>query len=347
MLQTNSTSKNVCLVTKSNSRKVNHFWSGVVYILNQYKVVYDRCFNHLINERIELILTRPLWVILLYEKRFVVILCIVYEWNNVFNIKALRAKGYVNNRGNYVIVWSESIVQKYEKEIGASRGTISGNTTLLKEYTANANEALDEYTAIALRASGTWQYDDTNHTDYPFIEANLISGQRSYTFTSDENGNLILDVYKVMVKTPAGIYIEIEAVDQQNGDYMESFYNGENVTGTPTRYDKTANGIFLDAIPNYNWRLVEDGERGLKVFINRESSYFTYTDTTRKAGVRGTHHKFFYLRPALDYARQNSLNSYPRIEAEYLKLVAEIKKDYAERKKDEQLIITTPIVDNI
>lgn len=239
------------------------------------------------------------------------------------------------------------LVQQYEKEIGATRGTVSGNTNLLKEFTADANEALDEYTALALRASGKWQFDDSNHTDYPFIETDLLSGQRDYTFTLDEEGNLILDVYKVMVKDPNGIYVEIEAVDQQNDDYMESFYNGENTTGIPTRYDKTGNGIFLDVIPNYNWRTAQEGEKGLKIFINRESQYFTYSDTTRKPGVRGTHHKYFYLRPALDYARRNTLTSYPRIEAEFLKLTAEIKKDYGERAKDQQLIITTETICSI
>lgn len=238
------------------------------------------------------------------------------------------------------------IVQQYEKEIGVNRGDVANNTALLKEFTADANLALDDYTALALRASGAWQYDDSNHTDYPTIETDLVSGQRSYLFTEDANSNLILDIYKVMVKSPSGVYYEVEAVDQQNDRDMESFYNGEDVTGTPTRYDKTANGIFLDAIPNYNWRFANEAERGLKVFINRESSHFTYSDTTRKPGVRGTHHKYFYLRPAMDYARRNNLSSYVRLEAEVMKIEQEIKKDYSERAKDEEAIIKAPLIDS-
>lgn len=237
------------------------------------------------------------------------------------------------------------IVQQYEKEIGANRGDIANDTSKLKEFTAQANLALDDYTALALRSSGSWQFDDSNHTDYPFIETDLVSGQRSYLFTSDENGNLILDVYKVMVKSPSGVYYEVDAVDQQNDLDMEGFYNGQNVTGTPTRYDKTGNGIFLDAIPNYSWRIATELERGLKVFINREASYFTYTDTTRKPGIVGTHHKYLYLKPALDYARRNSLNSYVRIEAEIMKIEQEIKKDFNERAKDETPIIKTQLID--
>lgn len=238
------------------------------------------------------------------------------------------------------------IVQQYEKEIGANRDDVASNTARLKEFTALANLALDDYTALALRASGKWQYDDSNHTDYPTIETDLVANQRSYIFTTDEEGNLILDIYKVMVKTPSGVYVEIEPVDQQSDLHMQSFYDDNNVTGIPAKYDKTANGIFLDVLPTYNWRIATELERGLKVFINRESSHFTYSDTTRKAGVRGTHHKYFYLRPALDYARRNSLASYPRIEAEVMKIEQEIKKDYNERAKDEEVIIRTELVDS-
>lgn len=232
------------------------------------------------------------------------------------------------------------IVQQYEKEIGANRGDVASDTNRLKEFTAQANLALDDYTALALRSSGTWQFDDSNHTDYPFIEADLVANQRSYTFTTDENNNVILDVYKVMVKSPAGIYTMIDPVDQQNGEEMESFYNGDDTTGIPTRYDKTGNGIFLDVIPNYSWRIATELEKGLKVFINREASYFTYTDTTRKAGIIGTHHKYLYLKPALDYARRNSLNSYNWLLQEVIKIEAEVKKDYSQREKDKQNILS-------
>lgn len=237
------------------------------------------------------------------------------------------------------------IVQQFEKEIGANRGDVANSTPRLREFTADCNLALDDYTAIALRSSGKWQFDDSNHTDYPTIETDLVSGQRSYTFTSDENGNLILDIYKVMAKSPSGIYYELDTIDQQSDIDAEGFYNGQDVGGTPTRYDKTANGIFLDAIPDYNWRQANEGERGLKVFINREASHFTYTDTTRKPGIRGTHHKYLYLRPALDYARRNNLGSYLRIEAELIKLEQEIKKDYNERAKDETPIIKMQLID--
>ena len=108
------------------------------------------------------------------------------------------------------------------------------------EKTADENLALDKVTGIIFTSSGRWQYDDTNHEDYPIITTNLTSGQRDYTFTTDEQGNLILDIYRVMVKNRDGVFYEIYPVDQQSDEMTDGFWDGQNTEGTPTRYDKTA-----------------------------------------------------------------------------------------------------------
>ena len=55
------------------------------------------------------------------------------------------------------------------------------------------NLALDAFLAIALKACGGWQFDDSNQTKDPIITTDLVSDQRDYHFTTDEQGNLILD----------------------------------------------------------------------------------------------------------------------------------------------------------
>lgn len=228
----------------------------------------------------------------------------------------------------------KGLVQMYEKEIGAPRGTISGDTNRLKEFTADANLAWDEFLAIALPASGTWQYDDSNHTDYPFITTNLVDGQRDYTFTTDESGNLILDIYQVLMRTSTtSPYAKLDPVDQQNDDDTEAFTDGLNTEGVPTRYDKTANGIFLDPIPNANVTA------GLKVLINREPSYFTYTDTTKKPGCPGLFHAYFFLRPASEYARRNNLANQDRLAIKVAQMERDIADYFGKRERDVRDII--------
>jgi len=168
------------------------------------------------------------------------------------------------------------------------------NTTSypLADKVLDINVALDDAIDIAIRSCGIGQYDDTNNTDYPIITTDLNSGQRDYSYTADGSGNLILDIYKVMVANSTGVYQEIPQVDMQSDMWTESFYDGQNVTGQPTKYDRTGNGIIFDVIPNYSYTA------GIKMFINREGSYFTVSDTTKKPGIDGRLHEYLVISPA-------------------------------------------------
>lgn len=200
----------------------------------------------------------------------------------------------------------------------------------IADKTADENLAIDEVFEVIFPAGAKWQFDDSNHTDYPIITTNLEANKRDYTFTTDEQGNLILDVYKVMVKTSAsGEFTEIKAVDQQSDEDMRSFYSGANTTGIPTRYDKTANGIFLDCIPSYN------STGGLKVFINREGSYFTTSDTTKKPGFAGLFHEFIALSPSVRYCKRNKMfDLSDRYERDIEKMKIAIRNHYTSRDRD-------------
>lgn len=236
-----------------------------------------------------------------------------------------------NDTQNYT-----GLVQFYERELGFERGHIAGNTTRLKEFTAETRLAFDNFLTLALPASGKWQLDDTNHADYPIIKTNLVSGQRDYTFTTDEQGNLILDVYRVAILPSATEteYQEIFPVDVQSDNDSLSILQENTDGGAPYWYDKTANGLFLDPIPNYNATL------GLKVYINREASYFTYTDTTKYPGVPGLFHAYFYLYPALEYARRKSLKNENSLARRVAMMEAQIIDYFGKRDRDDRDIIS-------
>lgn len=229
-----------------------------------------------------------------------------------------------NDTTNY-----KGLVQLFEKEVGLELGTISGDTTKLKQFTADVNSAFDDFVELAIKSSGTWQWDDSNHGDYPIVTTNIVASQRDYAFTTDEQNNLILDIYKVFVKSSStGQYDEIYPVDVQSEEDTYDFTSGEDIEGIPYRYDKTANGIFLDPVP------VSSVTNGLKVYINREASYFTYTDTTRKPGVPGILHDYFYLKPAFDYARRKTLAVAVPLEKEVLRCEYKIAEYFSSREKD-------------
>lgn len=220
------------------------------------------------------------------------------------------------------------IAQVYEKEIGAEYGFITGNTTRYASFIADVNLAWDEFLHLAFHADGKWQFDDSGHTDFPIITTNLVANQRDYTFTTDEGGNLILDIDRVLVFGSDGVYREITPKDAQTEKDTNGFWDGQDNTGSPNSYDKTANGIFLDPIPSAN---VTDG---LKIYINREASYFTTSDTTKKPGCPGLYHRYFAIRPAYDYARRNNLSNLNSLTQELLRLEENIKEGFASRNND-------------
>lgn len=212
----------------------------------------------------------------------------------------------------------------------------NSSTYPLADKVQDINLALSDAMALAFEAGGTWQFDDSNHTDYPIITTALVSGQRDYAFTTDEQGNLILDIYKVMARiSSTGQYQEIYPVDVQSGQTTESFYDGQNLTGLPYRYDKTANGIFLDPIPNFN------SSDGLKIYINREGSFFTTSDTTKKPGIDPLCHEYLALVPSYKYARTNSLPNVVRLEKDMMLAEKKIISRYANRERDTENVLTS------
>lgn len=226
-------------------------------------------------------------------------------------------------------------IQLCEDYCGFERGDILNNAIFLQRFTGYINLALDDAWSIILQATGKWHLDDSNQTDYPIITTNLISGQRDYPFTVDGSGNIILEIYRVMVADPSGTFREIYPVDQfqttlktGNLENTDPMYNGLNASGTPTRYSKTGNGIFLDVIPNY----LSNG--GLKVFIDRESSYFNTADTIKKPGFVGIFHQYLALWSSEFYAGVKTLTNLDKLNADKMQMRRDIAEYYARRDKD-------------
>lgn len=228
------------------------------------------------------------------------------------------------------------IIQRIERNVFGpdGDGRITGNSTLFAYFTNDVNMALDRALSIIFNADGRWQFDDSNHTDYPIITTNLVANQRDYSFTTDGSSNLILDIYKVAIlpSATATLYDEVSPADAQSDD--NSVFVEASETGVPSQYDKTANGIFLNPVPNYS------ATNGLKVYISREGSYFTTADTTKKPGIAGIFHEYLVVEPSYRYAMANGLTNMNALASETMRLEREIEKYYSRRAKDERPIMT-------
>jgi hypothetical protein len=223
----------------------------------------------------------------------------------------------------------KGLVQFYEKETERDFGEVSGNVNRLKDFTADANLALDDLFTIGFQESGTWQLDDSGHEEFPIIRADIVSGQQNYTFLKDEQGNFMLDFYKVIVVGPDGEKKVLTPRDVQSQVNVNRFIN--SVPGVPTEYDKTGNGVFFDNIPNY------DLTNGIEIYINREPLYFEYTDGSDVyAGIPGNMHAYLFIHPAEAYAGRKGLKNYNTLARKKAELEQKIAASFAERPRDER-----------
>lgn len=210
-------------------------------------------------------------------------------------------------------------------------GTITGNTNKLLQFTARINRRQDRFIALAFEADGTWQYDDSNYTDFPTATTNIISGQRDYTFDLT-----MLEIEKVMIypSSTATAYVPLTTVDIREAVYVPVALNNPTNVGAPYQYDKTGNSVILDPSPNYSIAA------GLKVIFKRGPSYFLSTDTTKVPGFPSIFHNYLSRGAALDYAIDRNMPIAANLAAQVAEIERQIGIFYGRRAADEKKVIT-------
>lgn len=216
----------------------------------------------------------------------------------------------------------------------------NSNTTNhpLKTKARRLNYALDAYNALALKFGNFAQFDDKNFTNLPISTFDIVSGQRSYKITVDQNSNEILKVWKVFIKkSSAGDFIELDYVDESDESAVQMLLNNSSqATGIPTKYNWFANSVFFDPVFNYN------STGGGKIIYQRTSSYFVSTDTTKTPGIPGIHHMYLARKASLPYLIEKGRDN----KNDIAELIKEDEKDienyFLGRSKDRHSFRITP-----
>jgi len=223
------------------------------------------------------------------------------------------------------------------------RNTNTQNTTTssypLAAKTVDVNNALNQYFILANSVGGNFRpVDDTNQVDYPIMKADVTINKQDYLIYLDATNNQVLEIYKVRLLLPDGVtWVTLKQIDQDtiDDDDLQTV-----VSGIPSEYYVNSNGIFLVQKPNYNMT------EGVEVWFNRTPTYFTVSDTTKKAGIPWVHHEYLALRPSYFYCLQKGL---PQAVDFRLRLFGndgrggmeeDIKKYYRDRNKDFQSVLS-------
>lgn len=221
------------------------------------------------------------------------------------------------------------------------------NSYPLTDLTRNVNRSYDKVVSRILTADGRWEFDDQNATDLPIGTTPLIIGQQDYSFDPT-----FLIVSRVEVQNQDGSWTAMSPFSQSDiprggiPGYIpsQSLTDFLSTNGVPQYYDKMANSIFLYPKPSYQF--LADGVTPalLKVYFQRNVSYFVPTDTTKVPGFSSMFHRILSMEASLDYARAKNLdiglphgkipNSFV---ADLQTLFDDLTEYYSRKSKDENI----------
>jgi hypothetical protein len=214
------------------------------------------------------------------------------------------------------------IIQECERKLFSSDyGRISGNATLLAEFTNRINQALDDIAIKMFQVDNTWSFDDSEHSDFPEATTDLVASQSDYALAST---HMIID--RVEVKDTAGNWRKITPLAEQSLNIPVSDFMDE--PADPIYYTLKSNSIILYPAPNY----AQDDS--LKVFFQRPMEYFASSDTTKTAGFPSLFQKLIPLYASYYYATDNLLESSVLIENQIAKKEKDLKLFMRGRQKD-------------
>lgn len=186
-------------------------------------------------------------------------------------------------------------------------GTISGDTTLLAVFTSLINQMYHRVVAWILEASGEWEWDDSNYTDFPIGTTSLFDNQQDYTLpaaSSTADASTLLKIIRVEVKDKDGNYQKIKRIDETeiHDLGLASFLK---TAGMPKYYREIGNSIELFPPPSSNNTTLS---AGLKIYFQRTPVEFTTSDTTQQPGFVAPFHRILSIGASLDYAEANGLS---------------------------------------
>ena len=220
----------------------------------------------------------------------------------------------------------DGILQDCEFWLFASNyGQITGNADLLATFTALSNRALDSVTTAILEADDRWQWDDTNYTDYPIGHTDLVQSQKDYVLSVSH-----LKITRVECMDAQGTWFKLLPIDLI--DIKTARDEFAKSDGIPIYYDKLATSLFLYPASSYN------STGGLRVYYQREPSYFLSSDTTKQPGFTTLAHRLVSLKACYDYSVANNLtDKITVLNTEIMKKDLELRNFYGKRNKDEVL----------
>lgn len=220
------------------------------------------------------------------------------------------------------------VLQAIERFTDLGDGYITGDTDQLHYFTNLVNDTNKDIINTIFEVTGEWVFDDENYANLPEGTTNLVNGTADYKFPVQA-----MSVRQVAIYDEAGN--EIYLRDADDNDFYAPLEELYKEAGKPQFYKLVANVLTLYPTPNYDYT------DGLKVFFERASVDFAYTDTTKTPGFNVNFHELLPLGASVKFLRikQPGSATLPNLVADYTAKISQLKHFYSTRYKSAPKVI--------
>lgn len=227
------------------------------------------------------------------------------------------------------------IIQFCEQRTGLGDTRISGDVATLQKFTVWANQWYDKVVLMILKAQDSWDFDDSNKSNYPILTTGLVAAQGKYNLPDG-----ILKIKRVEISYDGINWAKAEPIDigelgiATNEASLDSHFS----TTSPV-YDPQYDAIQIIPRPETSV------SNALKIWIARAQDAFTPATTSTAPGFDQQFHPMIALGMCLEYAVEKGLTNKNDIAAQLSDYEARLEKYYGGKVIDSPMHMKPAFID--
>lgn len=216
---------------------------------------------------------------------------------------------------------TQGLIQRCESLCLLGDGGISGNSTLLKQFTGDINVAYDKMWMAQMSVDKNIKSDDPNYSDLPDAPITMVVSQADYTLPVAVSGGNISSFLRLK-----GVYF----IANGARTYLTPMTSSDKLTTTanePTKYQVNGKSIIfqcpLSAATLTKYSSV------FRVEFQRITDPFLSTDTTQQPGIMSTYHENIAIEASSVYLKPTNQNLSMGYHSDFLMELDNFKRDVA------------------
>lgn len=224
------------------------------------------------------------------------------------------------------------IIQREEMLCSLGNGGISGDNTLLKQFTMLNNLSYYEIWMAQLSVDKNNRADDYNRTDIPDAPITMVLSQADYTLPVAVTSADVATFLRLK-----GVYLIINGVREYLTP-MTDLGNLTTIDGRPTQY--YINGKSLTFNCPFSAATLTTYSSLFHVEFQRVPDAFTSADTSQQPGFMETYHDLIALKTSALYLLPINPNLSTRYDQQFYTRLELFKRDVGKLDDNRNMIIT-------